>query len=99
MATGYPKTKSRTARGVCPRCRRAIEWITLPSGSRAPIDTVTDDERGEVYVLGEGASWRLGLPIRDPDLRAEAIERGFALFRFHSDTCKSSHYRERADLA
>lgn len=35
----------------CRSCRRRIDWVTLGTGRRMPIDPEPDDERGNVMLV------------------------------------------------
>lgn len=89
MGTGFAnRGRNVTARGTCQKCKGAIEWVTLASsGKRVPLDTIPDAIEGEVYVIGSGVGWRIGWVIRDQGIRAETLQHGHTLYRFHSDTC------------
>lgn len=99
MATGYSnRSRSVTAQGVCSRCKDPILWVTIASsGRRVPLNPAPDPAAGEVYVVGAGASWRIGFTVRDEGLRAELREHGHgvSLHRFHSDTCVKARPKPR----
>lgn len=92
----------------CRSCRRRMLWVTLPSGKRMPLDLQTrDDDPAPDYLVIDrprsvehhGDRWRLGIYLRDEELRVEAGRLGLELRTSHFDTCPGNRERRRrADI-
>lgn len=83
----------KRVKSVCRSCQAKIFWLTMLSGSNAPVDFEPNTEKGNIRVLETGR----GQVLKDEEL-VEARQANEPLYLSHFATCSNSafHRKKRA---